>query len=129
MVTELNKYIDESIQILNEQIEKIVDKRDKLGIWSYLTHDAEMHYKTDTILQYLECIKDDIEYSQDITDKDEWVRYFEHIIEVRTKQRMESNPMPYNTNPMVNLTALWEFDCYNAMIKYATNMLNIVKKY
>ena len=81
---------------------------------NFLSSTAEKHYKNEKMLAFFQTINSSI--AED-AKKEELVEYLETIKKGYVKARLQNNPVNFSTNPMANLTRLWEFELYGEMIK------------
>jgi hypothetical protein len=80
---------------------------------TFLSSIAEKHYKNEKMLEVFKHINTSI---VDVT-KEELVEYLETTKTGFVKARLQSDPVYFSTNPMMNLIQLWEFEFYGEMIK------------
>ena len=72
-------------------------------------------------------LRDIQEYTTDYAASiDDVKNYLQIEYDRYVKMRMEYKPVPYNTDPMKNLTSLWEFESAVDFIKILKSLLNIV---
>ena len=79
----------------------------------FLSSFAEKHYKNEKMLAYFQNLNASID---DVTTV-ELVEYLETTKKGYVKARLQNNPVNFSTNPMANLTRLWDFEFYGEMIK------------
>jgi hypothetical protein len=56
--------------------------------------------------------------------KEELADYLETIKKGYVRARLQNNPVNFSTNPMANLTRLWDFEFYGELIKEIDNLLS-----
>lgn len=79
---------------------------------SFLLSTAESHYKNEKMLAFFRNLNTFIGVT-----KEELVEYLETTKKRYVKARLKNNPVNFSTNPMVNLTQIWDFEFYGDMIK------------
>ena len=79
----------------------------------FLSSLAEKHYKNEKMLAFFQ----NPNASFDSVTKEELVEYLETTKKGYVKTRLQHNPVIFSTNPMANLTRLWDFEFYRDMIK------------
>lgn len=79
----------------------------------FLSSFAEKHYKNEKMLAFFQNLNADI---GGVT-KEEVADYLETIKKGYVRARLQNNPVNFSTNPMANLTRLWDFEFYGEMIK------------
>lgn len=79
----------------------------------FLSSLAEKHYKNEKMLAYFRNLNNSI---SGVT-KEELAEYLETTKKRYVRARLQNNPVNFSTNPMANLTRLWDFEFYAEMIK------------
>ena len=90
---------------------------EKCGIAYYLHNNVAKAYKLSYIVNTLNHIVEDFEECVSLISKDKIISYFSHKIERITEEMLSGRVMPYNTNCMVNLTAIWENEAKAELLK------------
>lgn len=80
---------------------------------TFLSSIAEKHYKNEKMLSFFQ----NLDASIDDVTKEDVVDYLETIKKGYVRARLQNNPVNFSTNPMANLTRLWDFEFYGELIK------------
>lgn len=133
ILNQLKEKIQENI--LNEVshlTKKVIEKRitfDKYGLAYFLHNNVAQAYKLTYILNTLNYVREDIAECVSLTSKEQLISYFTRKIDRLTEEMLGGRVMPYNTNCMVNLTAIWEHEAKPELIKFFKGCLNIINKF
>jgi hypothetical protein len=73
--------------------------------------------------------REDIAECVTLESKEKLISYFEKEIESIKGEMLRGRVVPFNTNPMVNLTSIWEHESKPEVIKFFEGCLNLVKRY
>ena len=121
--------------ILNEVshlTKKVIEKRitfDKYGLAFFLHNNVAQAYKLTYKLNTLNHVREDIAECVTLESKEKLISYFEQEIESIKAEMLRGRVVPFNTNPMVNLTSIWEHESKPEVIKFFEGCLNLVKRY
>ena len=86
----------------------------------FFTLSAEKYYKNNKMLKFFENIKIYI----DETPKEDLKEFLETSRNKYVKIRLQSNPINFSTNPIVNVVRLWDFEFGAEMIKQIDILLS-----
>lgn len=86
----------------------------------FLSSFAEKHYKNEKMLAFFQ----NLNASIGGVTKAELVEYLETTKKGYVKARLQNNPLIFSTNPMANLTRLWDFEFYREIIKEIDTLLS-----
>lgn len=89
----------------------------KYGLAYYLHNNVAKAYKLSYIVNTLYHITEDFEECVSLISKDKIICYFSQKIERITEEMLSGRVIPYNTNCMVNLTAIWENEAKAELLK------------
>lgn len=117
-------YLDNQISHYMQDKHSADDVYSKCSLTHFLVSYADKAYKAQFILDFLVPLKEDIGDST----KAEVVSYLDTKIEQFKVKRLTGRVISYNTNPMVNLTDMWEFECYATLIKIFNSLRNYISK-
>lgn len=133
ILNQLKEKIQENI--LNEVshlTKKVIEKRitfDKYGLAFFLHNNVAQAYKLTYKLNTLNHVREDIAECVTLESKEKFISYFERKIESIKAEMLRGRVVPFNTNPMVNLTSIWEHESKPEVIKFFEGCLNLVKRY
>ena len=119
-------YLKNEIERCNAEISSVneLTNSECMNFETFLTHKAVGVFKAEKTKIFLVNLLLDAEDSIERGyTNDEFKKHLEVVLDVYTKCRVESRPIPYNTNPMVNLCSLWEFENLTTIIKHIKNLL------
>ena len=121
-------YLKNEIERCNAEISSVneLTNSECMNFETFLTHKAVGVFKAEKTKIFLvnllldteDCIEREV-YAND----DEFKKHLETVLDVYTKYRVEGRPIHYNTNQMVNLCSLWEFENLTTIIKHIKNLL------
>lgn len=102
---------------------------DKYGLAYYLHHNVAQAYKLTYVLNTLNHVRTDIAECVTLESKEQLISYFTRKIDRLTEEMLSGRVVPFNTCPMVNLTAIWEHEAKPELIKFFKGCLNIINKF
>ena len=86
----------------------------------FLSSLAEKHYKNEKMLAFFQ----NLNASIGGVTKEVLVEYLETTKKGYVRVRLQHNPVNFSTNPMANLTRLWDFEFYGELIKEIDTLLS-----
>ena len=119
-------YLKNEIEQCNAQLfnVNVLANSECMDFGGFLTTKAERVFKAEKTKVFLVNLLLDTEDSIERGyTNDEFKKHLEAVLDVYTKCRVEGRPIHYNTNPMVNLCSLWEFENLTTIIKHIKNLL------
>ena len=123
--------MEKALNYLNNTISHYMQgKHSADGVYSkctlkyFFVSYADKAYKAQFILDFLVPLKEDMGDST----KADVISYLDTKIEQFKVKRLTGKAISYNTNPMVNLTDMWEFECYAELIKIYNSIKNFISK-
>ena len=119
-------YLKNEIERCNAEISSVneLTNSECMNFETFLTHKAVGVFKAEKTKIFLVNLLLDAEDSIERGyTSDDFKKHLEVVLDVYTKCRVESRPIPYNTNQMVNLCGLWEFENLTTIIKHIKNLL------
>lgn len=120
------EYISNEINKLEVKLENIKVSLLSYGYEGFLRNSACEALKSEFILEQLHQTKCAL---YDCDNVDDIIPYFDRKISEFEKQRLNSKPMSYNTNPMVNLISMWKFEAYVDIISHYKSLKNIANNH
>ena len=117
---QLREYIKKNLESYNDLDSKLSFRNSNLNFGDFLIQNAERGYKESSIRDFFQKMDFD-----DSVHKVEVVEYLNNLLDYYTKQRLTHNPIIFNTNQILNLTRLWDFELYGEYIKYLEQMLRL----
>lgn len=133
ILNQLKEKIQENIlNEVSQLTKKVIEKRitfDKYGLAYFLHNNVAQAYKLTYKLNALNYVSEDIAECVSLTSKEQLISYFTRKIDRLTEEMLGGRVMPYNTNCMVNLTAIWEHEAKPELIKFFKGCLNIINKF
>lgn len=119
-------YLKNEIERCNAEISSVneLTNSECMDFEEFLTHKAVGVFKAEKTKIFLANLLLDAEDSIERGyTNDEFKKHLETVLDVYTKCRVEGRPIHYNTNPMLNLCSLWEFENLTTIIKHIKNLL------
>lgn len=117
---QLKEYIKKNLESFNDLDSKMAFRFSNLNFGDFLIQNAERGYKDYAVRGLFA----EIDLIADASaDKAEVVEHLNNLLKHYTKKRLYDKPILFNTNQMVNLTRLWEFELCGEFIKYLEQML------
>lgn len=117
-------YLDNQISHYMQDKHSADDAYPKVSFKYFLVSCIYKAYKAQFILDFLIPLKEDMEDNP----KENVVYYLDTKIKQFEVKLLSGKPISYNTNPMVNLTDMWEFECYAELIKIYNSIKNYISK-
>jgi hypothetical protein len=123
------EYLVKEISVRTRKLEEYNKTFNTEGIGFYLHNSVSRAYKTSYVLMVLHHTREDIAECVTLESKEKLISYFEKEIESIKGEMLRGRVVPFNTNPMVNLTSIWEHESKPEVIKFFEGCLNLVKRY
>lgn len=117
-------YLDNQISHYMQDKHSADDVYSKCSLKYFLVSYADKAYKAQFLLDFLVPLKEDMEDNP----KENVIYYLDTKIKQFETKRLSGKIISYNTNPMVNLTDMWEFECYATLIKIYNSIKNFITK-
>ena len=123
------EYLVKEISVRTRKLAEYNKTFNTEGIGFYLHNSVSRAYKTSYVLTVLHHTREDIAECVTLESKEKLISYFEKEIESIKAEMLRGRVVPFNTNPMVNLTSIWEHESKPEVIKFFEGCLNLVKRY
>ena len=123
------EYLVKEISVRTRKLEGYNKIFNTEGIGFYLHNSVSRAYKTSYVLMVLHHTREDIAECVNLESKEKLISYFEREIERIKTEMLRGRVVPFNTNPMINLTSIWEHESKPEVIKSFEGCLNLVKRY
>ena len=123
------EYLVKEISVRTRKLEEYNKTFNTEGIGFYLHNSVSRAYKTSYVLMVLHHTREDIAECVTLESKEKLISYFEKEIESIKGEMLRGRVVPFNTNPMVNLTSIWEHESKPEVIKFFEGCLNLIKRY
>lgn len=121
--SKVKEYVEEQIATYQEKLDKLKENFNRYSISIFINHDACNAFKYEWFIEHLM----DIKYTLDIEDitLKEFKDALNDIIKNCETTRLNGRVISYNTNPMVNLASLWQFECFAEIIPMYKSIKNL----
>jgi hypothetical protein len=123
------EYLVKEISVRTRKLEEYNKTFNTEGIGFYLHNSVSRAYKTSYVLTVLHHTREDIAECVTLESKEQLISYFTRKIDRLTEEMLSGRVVPFNTCPMVNLTAIWEHEAKPELIKFFKGCLNIINKF
>jgi hypothetical protein len=125
MFTPILNYIYKESNKIKPATSEITKKFIDYGTEHFLTHNAFESFKVEYISSILRGIEIDITQVMGDATKEEVVKYFNKLLTHYQNKMMNGNVIPYSTNPMLNIVALWKHECNAIVIEHIKSLISI----
>ena len=122
MKQSLERKIDTLKKELERDLSVITNNSIYNGISWFIRHNSKTAFQNEWLLSEFEFLYKDI----DRCTKEEILDYINDRIDKCTEKLLSGKVIHYNTNPMQNLTEMWEFEIYPHYIKELNSLKGLL---
>lgn len=120
----MKQRLEREISVLQKELDKELEsiKLANGGVAWFLRHNSKDAFQKEWLLNNYKFILKDM----DNCTKEEIIQYLNHEIDKCTDRLLSGKVIHYNTNPMQNLTEMWEFEIYPHYIKELNSLKGLL---